>query len=244
MGGISMSYDQPGQGQGTGSQPDPGGYQQSGQQQNGYRSPVRPPYQDGPGQPLGRRRPPQGPWPRRHPVWSVVIAVFTVIFVIGAAQGIARSGHKQTPVTGTAPSSATAASAVSTQPSSQASRSLATAPAARVKSKAKTKSRLAGSKIDAESNACDNRPNASGDIYVWMLVPGVQAEAQELGGEWRWDYGSNKCLTSVQLTLAAAPTNPGTCTQVGYVADNPGYDVNATPAKRLKVFAGEVGPAC
>ena len=94
------------------------------------------------------------------------------------------------------------------------------------------------------ADACDNRPNASGDIYVRMISPGVPAETQQLGGEWRWDVATGKCLTSAQMMIATAPTSAGNCTQVGYVADNPGYDPNATPAKPLTHVAAQAGPAC
>ena len=77
-----------------------------------------------------------------------------------------------------------------------------------------------------------------------MISPGVPAEAQQLGGEWRWDVATGKCLTSVQMMISTAPTSAGNCTQVGYVADNPGYDPNATPAKPLTHVAAQAGPAC
>jgi hypothetical protein len=77
-----------------------------------------------------------------------------------------------------------------------------------------------------------------------MISPGVPAQAQQLGGEWRWDEATGKCLTSVQLLLATAPRNAGSCTQVGYVADNPGYDPNVTPAEPLRHVAAQAGPAC
>lgn len=60
-----------------------------------------------------------------------------------------------------------------------------------------------------------------------MISPGVPAQAQELGGEWRWDSVTRKCLTSVQLMIATVPTTAGNCTQVGYVAGNPGYEWTA-----------------
>jgi len=96
----------------------------------------------------------------------------------------------------------------------------------------------------AQEAACYKRPNASGDIYVRIVTPGVATQAQELGGEWGWDATTGECLTSVQMIIATAPTEPGTCTQVGYVADNPGYDVNATPAAPLPDVADEAGPDC
>jgi hypothetical protein len=94
------------------------------------------------------------------------------------------------------------------------------------------------------ADACDKRSPASGDIYVRTVAPGGSAQAQQLGDRWAWDQTSNKCLTSVQTVLATAPLGTGHCTQVGYVADNPGYDVKATPAAPLSKVAAQAGPAC
>ena len=77
-----------------------------------------------------------------------------------------------------------------------------------------------------------------------MISPGVPPQAQELGGEWRWNSSLNKCQTSVQLMISTAPPSAGNCTQVGYVADNPGYDPNATSAAPLKHVVAQAGPAC
>ncbi len=77
-----------------------------------------------------------------------------------------------------------------------------------------------------------------------MITPGVSPQAQELGGEWRWDSTTNKCLTSVQLMIATAPQSAGNCTQVGYVAENPGYNANAVTAAPLKNVVAQTGPAC
>lgn len=93
-------------------------------------------------------------------------------------------------------------------------------------------------------DACDDRPAASGDIYLRIIAPGTSPQAQQLGGEWRWDSSTNKCLTSVQLMMATAPRSSGNCTQVGYVADNPGYDPNTAVAAPLTHVVAQVGPAC
>jgi hypothetical protein len=93
-------------------------------------------------------------------------------------------------------------------------------------------------------DACQKRPPDSGDIYVRMLSTGGSPRAQRLGGGWAWNHVSNKCLTSVQMVLATAPQSVGNCTQVGYVADNPGYDPNASPAAPLAHVTARVGPAC
>jgi hypothetical protein len=105
-------------------------------------------------------------------------------------------------------------------------------------------SSTAANAIAKAADACDKRSPASGDIYVRAVTPGGSAQAQQLGGRWAWDQTSNKCLTSVQTVLATAPLGTGHCTQVGYVADNSGYDVNATPAAPLSKVAAQAGPAC
>jgi hypothetical protein len=104
--------------------------------------------------------------------------------------------------------------------------------------------KAAAKKTAAAIDACYKRPMASGDIYVRMVTPGVATQAQELGGEWTWDAATGKCLTSAQIIIASAPQVAGSCTQVGYKIDNPGYDPNATPALPLASIAAESGPAC
>lgn len=94
------------------------------------------------------------------------------------------------------------------------------------------------------ADTCDARPNASGDIFVRMITPGQAPVAQALGGEWRWDYTTSTCDTSVQMMIATAPTGPGSCTQVGYASSNPGYNPDATPAPPLKKVVASAGPAC
>jgi hypothetical protein len=127
--------------------------------------------------------------------------------------------------------------------------SSAAAPAAPAKTAPRTPpARTAGASprptAKSASDACYRRKPASGDIYVRMTVPGLAAQAQELGGEWTWNVTEHRCLTSVEMIIATAPTEAGNCTQVGYTADNPGYDPNATPARRLGNVAAQAGPAC
>jgi len=99
-------------------------------------------------------------------------------------------------------------------------------------------------KRNSAADRCDARGFASGDIYVRMKSPGTATVAQQLGGEWVWDASTRKCLTSVQMMIATAPQVRGSCTWVGYVADNPGYDVNATPARPLRHVVAASGPSC
>jgi len=95
----------------------------------------------------------------------------------------------------------------------------------------------------AARDACHERP-ASGDIYVRVVTPGVSPKARRLGGTWGWDQATSKCLASVQYAVATAALGAGHCTQAGYVADNPGYDVDATAAPPLAHVAAQAGPAC
>lgn len=120
-------------------------------------------------------------------------------------------------------------------PSAQATRSPTPTP---------TRAETAKKTRTTAENACDKRGLASGDIYVRMITPGLPAQAQELGGEWDWNATLHKCETSVQMMISTAPMTAGNCTQVGYVADNPGYDPNATPAAPLANVVAQAGPAC
>jgi len=124
-----------------------------------------------------------------------------------------------------------------------AARTPATSGAAAASSSGPAPAASAASAANA-AGSCGNRPWASGDIYVRMLSPGVNWETRELGGAWSWDSSTGQCLTSVQWVLATAPLAGGSCTQVGYVADNPGYDANATVAAPLRNLAAEAGPGC
>jgi hypothetical protein len=165
-----------------------------------------------------RRKP-----PRKRNLILLAIAAFSLIGGIGDALGVG----KQANTAATIPTSTTVASHAAQPVPTAKPRSSATANAT---AKAET--------------ACGKRGLASGDIYVRMLSPGIQWTAQELGGEWVWNVSLDKCLTSVQMTIATAPRSAGNCTQVGYVADNPGYDPNATVAAPLMHVAAQAGPAC
>ena len=169
----------------------------------------------------GRHQPtarPRRPWPARHKILTAVLS-FIALFVIFAIAGALGSPKSSAPAAGSSPSPKVTRAATASK-------------------------RVARNALAAAVNACYKRPNASGDIYVRMIVPGLPAQAQQLGGEWAWNHTLNKCQTSVQLTISAAPMTPGNCTQVGYVADNRGYNPNATPARPLKNVVAQAGPAC
>ncbi|MFF0127320.1 hypothetical protein ACFYTG_16560 [Streptomyces mirabilis] len=78
-----------------------------------------------------------------------------------------------------------------------------------------------------------------GDVILWMKVPGVPDSAQVLGGN-----GYPNCESTFQTVQRTSPNVPGACTEAAWASDNPGYNVDATPAKRLKKVQVAVGPAC
>jgi hypothetical protein len=166
---------------------------------------------------------------RTRNIILLAIAAFLLIGGIGDALGLG----KQVNTAATAPTPTTAVSHAAQLSS-----------AAKPKSAPTLKSSPTPNATAKAEAACDKRGFASGDIYVRMLSPGTQWTAQELGGEWIWNASRDKCLTSVQETIATAPLSAGNCTQVGYVANNPGYNPNATVAAPLTHIAAQAGPAC
>jgi hypothetical protein len=91
---------------------------------------------------------------------------------------------------------------------------------------------------------CESRPDASGDILVRMTTNGQPAVTQQLGGAWSWNTRTHRCDTPVQAVLSTASGNAGSCTQVAYVASNPGYRMSVSPAPPLKKILAAKGPAC
>ncbi|MER7182930.1 hypothetical protein ABT404_26250 [Streptomyces hyaluromycini] len=77
------------------------------------------------------------------------------------------------------------------------------------------------------------------DVLVWYKTPGLPNSAQVLG-----NYDLVLCETTFQSLTHTSPTGAGYCTEAAYASDNPGYDAEATPAKRLKKVQVAVGPAC
>lgn len=78
---------------------------------------------------------------------------------------------------------------------------------------------------------CRNRP-AEDEIFARYTAPEGPATAQRLGGGWAWDEATAECVTSVEFVLRTNPA--GSCTQVGRVSRNRGYDPDARPARPLK----------
>jgi hypothetical protein len=168
-----------------------------------------------PGYPPRPTPPPPQPRRKSHTKRNVTLLAIAAIFVIGIIAGaVSGSGKSAKPVAATASSSAASSASATLDAAAKA------------------------------EDACSKRPPTSGEIYVRTVASGGSPQAQQLGGGWAWNHTSNKCLTSVQMVMATAPLAAGDCTQVGYVADNPGYDPNATPAAPLAHVATHAGPAC
>lgn len=77
------------------------------------------------------------------------------------------------------------------------------------------------------------------DVIVWSKVPGLPDSAQRLG-----EYSIATCRTTFEDLPATSPTQDGYCTLAAWASDNPGYNTDATPAKRPKKVQVSVGPAC
>jgi len=161
---------------------------------------------------------------RSRSLWLLAGAV-----IVGILLASGCSGGGSFSVGNAQPASSAAATAAA---ASKAAANAAAAPAASSKA------------VSAAQKGCGTRATSSGRIYVRMILPGQTAIAQELGAERVWNRTLHKCLTSVQMIIAAAPKIAGSCTQVGYVADNPGYDANAAVAAPLKRVVAQSGPAC
>ena len=91
---------------------------------------------------------------------------------------------------------------------------------------------------------CEGRSDASGDILVRTTTNGQPAVTQQFGGAWTWNTRTHRCDTPVQAVLSTASGNAGSCTQVAYVASNPGYRLAASPAPPLKKVVAAKGRAC
>jgi hypothetical protein len=87
------------------------------------------------------------------------------------------------------------------------------------------------------SSTC-NLPD-KGDILVWERFPGVQDNAQELGGT-----DPEHCTWTFDSLKTSQPTGAGYCTKAAWASDNPGYDPEAVPApplKNVQVIIGDCG---
>ncbi|MET8102417.1 AAA family ATPase [Streptomyces sp. NPDC005236] len=78
-----------------------------------------------------------------------------------------------------------------------------------------------------------------GDVIVWMRVASIPDSAQLPGGN-----GYPHCESTIATVQQTSPNVAGSCTEAAWASDNPGYDADTTPARRLKEMQVSVGPAC
>jgi hypothetical protein len=76
-------------------------------------------------------------------------------------------------------------------------------------------------------------------VDVWYRVPGIPDSAQVLGSE-----GGADCRDTFRTLASTSPTGAGYCTEAAWASDNPGYDADTEPAKRLKHVQVAVGAGC
>lgn len=90
--------------------------------------------------------------------------------------------------------------------------------------------------------ACTSREGNPGEIFVWHSYgPDQLPDATQLDAGFVWNGDDETCTTSTEFAIAGAQPRPGFCTEVGKVADNPGYDVNVRPAVRLTSVIARTG---
>jgi hypothetical protein len=127
--------------------------------------------------------------------------------------------------------SASAATRSSRKPAAKSSHAAAAA----------TKSASSGKRKPKPSHASKGCSHTSPtrDVIVWYKAPGLPNSAQVLG-----NYDLVTCETTFKSLTHTSPTGPGYCTEAAWASDNPGYNADASPAKRIKNAQVVIGPAC
>lgn len=69
--------------------------------------------------------------------------------------------------------------------------------------------------------------------------PGASVQADEIG-----NVDLENCTPSLSNFKAEAGQAPGECTTIALASDNPGYNINTTPAPTLKGVIESAGPGC
>lgn len=157
------------------------------------------------------------------------LGFFVVVGGIGAALGKGKTSS--TPTAASTPSAPAASAAPST-----ASRPTETQPAS--SKPAAHPSSAAPSTAAADPEPSCALPNGR-DVLVRYIVPGLQANAQELG-----EVDLVQCESTLDYIAQTSPTGDGYCTQVAWASDNPGYNPDTVPAPPLKKVIEAVGGGC
>ena len=93
----------------------------------------------------------------------------------------------------------------------------------------------AGSTVPAPISPACNLP-ITRDLIVWTRWPGVQDFATKNG-----DVDLVHCIPTLDGWRDWEQTGPGYCSAIAWASDNPGYDVDARPAPRLKHVIDKLG---
>lgn len=95
----------------------------------------------------------------------------------------------------------------------------------------------AGTSTTHAGPGCTLQPTE--DLIERNVSPGTQPLAFTLG-----NVNLNQCKPTIDTFAASSPTGPGYCSQLARAADNPGYNVDATPAPALHKVLIQIGGAC
>jgi len=173
---------------------------------------------------------------RTRIILSVVGAAAAIPVAVGMVQGAIQATHTaaaSTPSRTAAISLPAIPTPVSTRPSPQPST------AAPATSKPATTPRVTTAPPATTTPAAACTLPDTQDVLVRYIVPGLQANAQELG-----EVFLAQCESTLDYIAQTAPTGDGYCTQVAWVADNPGYNPDAVPAPPLKKVIEAIGGSC
>lgn len=193
-------------------------------------------------QPYQPYRPPPAPKKKlstgaKAGIWVGGVFVFLIVVgIIGEATG----AGKKAPAASTAAVATTAPASPSSAPVAPVKATVKPAATTAKPALAKTTTHPAtktAKAAAAPSPTCNlaNEPN----VIVWEQWPGLQDVAQLLGG-----WSPETCKSSIDQIMSTMPTGAGYYTAIAYQSDNPNYNVDATPAPRLKDVIEEVGQGC
>ena len=165
-----------------------------------------------------------------------LVGLLLLLAVIGAIIG----PPKKTNTAATAATSTqTTAAAASSAPTTAAQSSTEPAPPSPSPTTASPKPSPVKTKASATPTPSASSCPVVGDIVVWYRAPTLPDSAQMLGGN-----GGSTCESTFDFLQRTSPTGDGYCTEAAWASDNPGYNADETPAKRIKKVQMWVGPAC
>lgn len=185
-----------------------------------------------------------GRWSRRKriTVWvsSGVVGLLLILWIIGTVAGPPKKDHDKTAANAqTTSASPTVTTAAPTTPAPTTTkpspRPATTTPSPKATTATPTTKPPAKPAPKKTSKGCGKNR----DVDVWYKAPGLPDSAQVLGS-----YNAATCQSTFQMLKSTSPTGAGYCTEAAWASDNPGYNADAEPAKRLKDVQVSVGAGC